>query len=745
VNANATTVIGAHSADSTAMPTARAGTRILVAGLLGSAVAWVGKAASLLWQHHGGINDGGWSGWASELPNRAFPTGNCVVHINDLDEAWVASADHVIFVARDVRDAVVAHHRMHKLPADLQTAQRVVEYAVHGERCATLSLTHELILMAPADALQRLASHLGLPLAAPAAVLVEVQSYLAGLNRTAGAHHVARCAYVTALRPEVVAQIELHFGGWLLAHGYSCMTCSHFWAGAVDKTTAREVLWAAFQRLAGKVQTFADIERAGGDLGDERRELVTQILKFCREFGAPGFQLSAAELLATLCEPNSAIAGAQAELLFRDKKWAAAAARARQALARAPDEHISALLLRCATGGGATGERAEPECQPNPAAAIVSEKTAHEPLPGVSRQAAEDQDSIRRLAAHVQGRTVAFLLHGASVAEFAAQAPALVANDVVWASLNHFGLVEERFLRPEGRQLSLVFCCADGEVKRRIDTLESFLGRPQPKLLITRPDQYAEFRDRLAPHRAAIALEKLPPLWPYPNSLTVFLRMLVQAGPRRIVLFGCDGYLGDDDASLPTYVGAEDFLREKRYSGVLLDTLLFNAHLPRILRQWRARLGEAFPEIVNCSPRTLIQGIPTIDYAQAAAALAGRPLVTGSAKWAEAVPVPAPSSSDDPAPSLIACLNAGRGGDLASAREHAMRALRLAPGRLTPFALRVLQTDPRTIAVAHHLLVLTGGGLPGSAEHFCVADLAREIRATREAVGDARHRWDSWD
>lgn len=712
--------------------------RILVASMPGSGGAWVaGAAALLLEQLHGGRDV--WSGWAPQLPSAVFPAGDAVVCINDPEEALVAAADHVFFVPRDLRDAVVAHHRAFGLPANLQTAQRAMHHALQWERCASFVLTQESILADPAGALQRVADHLGITRTAPDAMLLELQNRIAALNRAAGVKHVARCAYVTALRPEVVGQIEAHFGSWLHQHGYACTTCSSVWAAATDKTAAREAVWAKSRQLADEIRAVS----CAAESTVQRRDLVTRTLDFCSQFGAPAFQTSAAELVAALSGPSPVVDWAQGELLFQQRKFAPALALARRACARVGDEEIAALLERCSVAAEANRANGSPPGVEVPS--MVSGKTAREPLPPVSPAASQTQDSIRRLAEHVRGRVVAFLLHGSSIAEFAGHAPALAAQDVVWASLNHFGLVEERFLRPVGRELSLVFCCADGEVQRRIQVLESFLRRPSSQLLITRPDHLATFAAQLEPHRSKIAVEKLPPVWPYPNSLTLFLRLLVQAGPRRIVLFGCDGYLGDDDVSLPTYIGAEDFLREKRASGVLLDTLLFNAHLPRVLARWRERLGSGFPEIVNCSPASLMQGIPIIDYPQAAAALAGEPVVVRAAKWPEMLPLPPARSAEDANPNLIACVNAGRSGDLVGARAEALRALCLAPGRLTPFAQRILQTDPRAIEAAYHLMTLTGGGLPGSAEYCRRVDFAREMRETKEAIGEAGNTWDNWE
>lgn len=367
-------------------------------------------------------------------------------------------------------------------------------------------------------------------------------------------------------------------------------------------------------------------------------------------------------------------------------------------------------------------------------------KTSRVPLPPVGPEAAASP-GLKNLEALVKGRTVGFLLHGSSVRAFADHAGRLTRTDAVWLGMNHFSLLEDSLLKPFGREFSAVFCSAEGEVERRMDQLIGFLSRPGPRLLITRPDRFAEHRARLERFRDSIALEKLPPLWPYPNSLALCLRLLVQCRPARIVLFGSDGYLGEDDISLPTYFGAEQFMREKRYSGILLDTLLFNAHFPQVLARWQGRLGKAFPGIVNCSPGSLIRAFPVIGYEQAEAALRGESLT-----FAPAVPVPA----DTPLPAnaslarqRTACAEAARNGNLALAREHALQALLRAPARATPLLHRVLQTDTASVATAWNILRQTGAGEAASPDHPCYLELQREVD---DALGAfLASRWETWE
>jgi hypothetical protein len=618
----------------------------------------------------------------------------------------------------------------------METVARIVRHADEWERRASLVVSYEAILSSPIGILQKLSEHLSLPLRTAEELSRNLQRQLAAITLAAGRKYTPPCSYVTGLAANVIQHVEHHFGAWLVKHNYHCLTCSEFWALATDHVAARNELWREFQQLSGRLMSTV----AGAM--DNGESAVRGVVEFCRRFGAPSYQISAVEILRLLCGgKNKVVECAHVELLLAQRKYRDAIAKARKIVESHDWSYARELLVRCES---ASPERMAESCDA-PAASVLSEKTARLPLPPVSPRAIQDQNTVLRLAENVQGRTVGFLLHGSSINAFSDYASELVSRDVVWAGLNHFSLLEDRFLRPFGREFSLVFCCADGEVERRLPALTSFLQRPTRNLLITRPDHLAAFDKELGPHRDRIACELLPPLWPYPNSLTIFLRLLVQAGVRRIVLFGCDGYLGDDDDSLPTYVGAEEFIKEKRYSGVLLDTLLFNAHMPRILNTWRARLGASFPEILNCSPGTNIQGIPTIDYSQAAVALSGGSVTTGIARSVPASPSPSRRAIDDAAPEMVACLNAGRSGDLTFARERAFDALKIAPAQLTRFARRILQTDHRMIARAYHFLMLTGAGRLGSAEQKCASDLAREMRDTYDATGDSGNTWDDWE
>ncbi len=729
------TVADAHVAATT-------GRRIIVGGMPGAAAGWLARAAVLLLQGESTPARPLWSGWADNLPGGCFGEDDCVVRSNDCLPALMGAADHVLFARRDLRDAVVACQRGLGVATSPRMVQTITEQATRWELAATLIASHETILGDPVAVLRRLAEHLGLTVSSPDWMLDQLQQNPAAATLSAGRGYTPPRAYLTALNLAVLERIEVQFGIWLLERGYDCATCSSRWVGVTAEPDMRERLWAEFQGVADECAPRTADGISGEVSAAGLRKQVERLETFFRGFGAPCFQSSAAELLSVLGGPNQVVECAAASLLLRQRKFAAALVQAQKALAWGDNEFVRELHFRCAANP-AVGQSL-PRVDEGGPPAVVSGKTARAPLPEVSPTARHDQESIRRLARHVQGRTVGFILHGSSVAALSAQVMDQAASDVVWVGLNHFSLLEERFLLPTRKNFSVVFCCADGEVERRLPALESFLGRSAPKLLVTRPDHLAACEGRLGKFRESIALESLPPLWPYPNSLTIFLRMLVQSGPRRIVLFGCDGYLGDDDISLPSYIGAEEFIREKRYSGVLLDTLLFNAHMPRVLNRWGERLGPDFPEIVNCSPGTMIQGIPTIDYGLAGAALAGAPITTGSPGVPVGTPVPRPLAPDDPIPDLIGCLNAGRRGDLARARAHALRAARLAPGRLTPFAQRVLQTDPRAVAAAYHLLMLTGATQPGAAR-IRAADFAREMRDMSAAVGDAPLRWETWE
>lgn len=347
---------------------------------------------------------------------------------------------------------------------------------------------------------------------------------------------------------------------------------------------------------------------------------------------------------------------------------------------------------------------------------------------------------MERLAALVAGRTVGLLLHGSSVAGLAEQTPDLAAADAVWAGLNHFRLLEEKLLAPAGCGMAVVFCSADGEVARRLPDLAAFLDRPPPRLLITRPDQYALHAATLAPRGPSVLREPLPELWPYPNSLTLFLRLLVRCRPRRIVLCGADGYLGEDDDALPSYFGSEQFRREGRLSGVLRDTLLFNAHFPALLARWRAAVGADFPELLNCSPHTLLQGIPGLPREQLGSALRGELVEPFAVPLAAPSPVPPRRHAGDSVPELVACANAARRGQLRIARQYALRALDLQPEHLSQLAFRVLQTDRAVLESALALLASRGAAAPASPHHWRWQEFNAELASARAAT----LRWETW-
>lgn len=714
--------------------------RVAVAGMPGPAQLALSELIAVVLRSRPNSDGVVWTGRAQVLPAGGSIQGACVIRMDYFDPKLVEQVDCVVYTPRDLRDAVLACHRYAGLAPDEQTARILVEQSRLWKAAGALVLSYESLLSDTDACVQALMRHLGLTPVDFSAPAREFKRVLIAAGLASDRIHTAPRAFLTGLPMALVGRIEQEFGDWLTGHGYPCVALSRLWAGAKDRTDVRERIWSEFDALANECRAFAAKASLSSPGIDVWRGQVERVVTACETAGSMRFQQTAMELTRALTGPNPVTELARVSLLVRQhKKKEAAEVLGRESCL---EDNILAREWRAQHGnadrnGGATAVAAD-------ILAVADGKTAATPLPPVGGKVEEADEAIERLARLVRGKVVGFLLHGSSASAFPQFVAEASGSDVVWVTVNHFALLEERLLRPIGQTFSAVFCCADGEMERRLADLIGFLQRPKPKLLITRSDHLRAHAAKLEPHRAHIALTKLPPIWPYPNSLTVFLRLLVQAGARRVVLFGSDGYLGEDDVSIHTYVGAEQFVREKRYSGILLDTLLFNAHMPRVLARWQERLGDAFPEIVNCSPGTLIQAFLTIPYANAADALAGRQ-VTGVLPMRPAdVSVPAAETKGDPRPILAACCQAARQGNLAVAREHAQRALRLDPNCLTPFAQRVLQTDPMAIAAAYHLLMLTGGTVTGSEQIRCL-DLAREMRETREALGEVRRSWDHWE
>ncbi len=368
-------------------------------------------------------------------------------------------------------------------------------------------------------------------------------------------------------------------------------------------------------------------------------------------------------------------------------------------------------------------------------------KTSPNPLPPVSPEGMYESPALKRLAALVEGRTVGILLPGASIKQFSDHANKLARLPVVWMGVNHFSVIEDTLLKPFQREFAIVYSGADGEVARRHGQLAAFLGRPGSRLLITRPDQYEEHKGILAPHEASIAMARLPPLWPYPNTLTAALRLLVQCRPRRIVLFGADGDLGEKDYSLSTYFQSEVFVKEKHVVSILRDTLLMNGHLPRILKRWNERLNGACPEIINCSPGTHVRAFPVIDYNQAVDALAGNP-VNGRIAVGDDSPLGLPACPSIEEEKRI-CIQSARTGNLFQARQLALRMILRNPENVESFFYRVLETDTRSVAVAWDVFRRTGAENRASRAYHCYCRLTRELVEASEAF--LQSDWDTWE
>jgi len=217
--------------------------------------------------------------------------------------------------------------------------------------------------------------------------------------------------------------------------------------------------------------------------------------------------------------------------------------------------------------------------------------------------------SAEKIKKVIDGRNVAILLHGSSVAELESHTKEISDLDVCFCSMNFFRAPEERILKPAGKRLSIVFCSSEEDIVKRSADLAEFLGRADNNLLITTeeagslvPEIIIKFSDKICFVETPILPKNL-----MPNSLNVLLQVLLktETSSQCIALFGADGLLVKGANISETYYGKESLQKEKRTWNLVSDTVLFNFTFPLILN----KITDSYtsqPFIINCSPASNI-------------------------------------------------------------------------------------------------------------------------------------------
>lgn len=242
----------------------------------------------------------------------------------------------------------------------------------------------------------------------------------------------------------------------------------------------------------------------------------------------------------------------------------------------------------------------------------------------------------------INNRTVCLMAHGASIKQLETHIYDLKDKDICWVSLGVFDMMEEYILSRINKHLSIIFDCATVphartehyEKMSRIPRLEPFLKRNEDNLWITSHGLIRdsvklyynyfldEFNDKILQVDDLFPPHEISKWMDVPNSITLFIGALLAGNAKQIIIFGLDGYLGEIYKGIDSYY-KPDLIRIERQialgsdqdPGINRDTKGFEERFLNIFKS-QQNLFNNFCPIFNCSPSSLYEMIPKINYSQ---------------------------------------------------------------------------------------------------------------------------------
>jgi len=239
----------------------------------------------------------------------------------------------------------------------------------------------------------------------------------------------------------------------------------------------------------------------------------------------------------------------------------------------------------------------------------------------------------------VKNKTVIIMLHGKSIEQLENHIEQLKDKDICYASLNYFDLMEDYILNKINKRLDYVLDTAgvkdnnkhNYSIKRRIPRLKKLFSRPDKSMLLT---IHGVMKNLIEKENCGELLEKNKDrilvldslgidLINVPNSASLLISVTLLAGAKKIIICGMDGYLGKPENSVPTYYKQDLYLQHQKdalgtndITHLNGDTKNFEIMIKNIISSYCQLLEIKQPEIYNCSPNSLINVFPKIDYNQ---------------------------------------------------------------------------------------------------------------------------------
>ena len=246
-------------------------------------------------------------------------------------------------------------------------------------------------------------------------------------------------------------------------------------------------------------------------------------------------------------------------------------------------------------------------------------------------------DKLKRI---INNRVVGLIARGGSLEELEKRIEEYKDLDICWASLNLFTPAEDFILKKINKTLSIVSDCTNlsnrdyFEPNVRRPRLERFLARQEDNLLqisntVIADLEYTKQHDILTTYKdKIITIDQVftgegysQDLWKAPpNSITLLLASLIAGHAKKIIMFGYDGFNGDNNLAINTYY-KEYLERDERVKAtgrfqvgsLVTDSRDFNRRWNDIYELYK-QTYKSNTEVVNCSPSTMFTCIRRIDY-----------------------------------------------------------------------------------------------------------------------------------
>lgn len=236
------------------------------------------------------------------------------------------------------------------------------------------------------------------------------------------------------------------------------------------------------------------------------------------------------------------------------------------------------------------------------------------------------------LKKRINGRIVGILSHGKSIEELENRIIELKDYNICWASFNYYNIFDRFILNKINKHLDIVLECAAGRTK------EFELNIRIPRILVygiietmiistwrlmrTQYEQmdllnfYETFKDNIL-----LADDLLGEL-NIPNSLALLICCITMGEPKKIILFGVDGYKREMGDEFNTYYKGS---LQKEYREKLLGKLEYTLHetsndfentFLNILESYCKKGNVKVPEIINCSPDSIFTIFRKVSYSE---------------------------------------------------------------------------------------------------------------------------------